>query len=99
MAKEKKLIGLIALQRIEELAALGVPLTTIHKQLGLDKHWSYVSTGYIVRADKEGLYSVTRPAWLQKEPLIQSPPKGIVFRGLFPYGKWVVTSKFNFIKG
>lgn len=89
MSKEKKLIGLAALKKIEELASLGVPLTTIHKQLNLDKHWSYVSTGYIVRADKKGLHSVTRPVWLQEEPLIQSPPANIVFRGLFPYGEWV----------
>lgn len=87
--RRKKLIGRNALHQICEWRKLGVPMTVIHKRLGLNAFQSLTATNNIVIPDEEGLHSSTRPTWLQDEPLIQEAPHNIVYEGPFPNGVWV----------
>jgi len=87
----KKLIALNLLEKGNELLKLGVPMTKVHKDLGLD--WSYQSTADVFTADRAGLHHVTRPSWLKasedpKEAL-QKAPENWNFEGVFPNGKWI----------
>ena len=99
MARRKRLLALDKLEEGNRLLDMGVPLTKVHKELGLEDLWSYQSTSDIFTADRQDLYSVTRPDWLQhsskvegKEvPVIQDSPANWFFEGTFPYGDWVQT--------
>jgi len=87
--RQKKLIGFKALQRAQELHSMGVPYSTIHRQLGLDEHWSAASTRNIIVWDsQEAFRGATRPEWLLDQPVIQTPPVEWVFIGEFPHGAW-----------
>lgn len=89
MAKKKKLLGLDALTRGNLLLDMGVPMTKVYKELGLDNHWSYPSTIDLFRVDRAGNQEQTRPKWLKAEPLLQEAPDDWEYEGLFPYGKWI----------
>ena len=97
MARRKRLIGKNYLNKAKDMLDMGVPMSKIHKQLGLDKVWSYQSTSDILHAEKDGLESVTRPAWLLSEPLVQETPVDWQFEGTFPYGEWSYRGKTEFI--
>lgn len=88
MARPKRLIGLLALEKARSLLNLGVPITTIHTQLGLDEHMHYKTTYVILKADSQGHTHATRPEWLQDEPLIQVAPDGWQAIGEFPDTEW-----------
>lgn len=88
MARRKRLLGIAALNKGNELLDLGVPMTRVHIELGLDGKWSYPSTITIFNVDRKGLHSITRPGWLEDEPLLQETPDGWHFLGIFPDGKW-----------
>ena len=87
MAKPKQLLGLAALELGNKLLDDGVPMSRVH--LRLDPDWHYLSTYAIFMADRKKKYAVTRPAWLQDEPVLQRPPEDWAFEGNFPNGKWV----------
>lgn len=89
MARRKRLIGLDALTRGNELLDMGVTMKRVHEELALE--WSYVSTRDVFHADREGLHSVTRPEWLQETPDLQETPEDYVFVGTFPIGDWYKT--------
>lgn len=88
MARKKRLLGLNALKQGNALLDLGVPLTTVHKELQLLDKWTYASTVAIFKADRAGLHDVTRPSWLHDEPLLQETPADWHFTGVFPDGQW-----------
>ena len=89
MARRKRLISLDLLKKGNELLDMGVPMTVVHKQLGLEGLWSYQSTADVFNADRLDLHSVTRPPWLVKDPVLQDTPLDWVFEGTFPYGEWI----------
>jgi len=89
MARRKRLLSLDMLEEGNKLLDLGVPLTKVHKQLGLDTKWTYQSTSDVFTADRADLYSVTRPEWLQRAPDLQETPQDWKFEGTFPYGEWL----------
>lgn len=89
MARRKRLLGLEALAKGNELLDLGVPLTKVHEVLGLQGKWSYPSTVTVFNADRAGLHKVTRPAWLTDAPTLQETPDDWEFIGVFPNGDWV----------
>lgn len=89
MARRKRLLGIATLEAGIKLHKLGVPMTKIHEQLGLQGKWSYPSTVTVLNAELAGLTDATRPPWLQDEPLLQEMPTNWAFRGIFPDGKWV----------
>jgi len=91
--KQKRLIGLDAIKKANELFGMGVPITKIHIMLELDKVWSYASTQNLLKPDFDGLHDSTRPPWLQDTPLVQSPPVSWAFTGTFPYGEWIETNR------
>jgi len=91
MARRKRLLSLDLLKKGNELLDMGVPMTIVHKQLGLEDKWSYQSTADIFGADRQDLHSVTRPDWLgdSTEGDLQDTPTNWRFEGTFPYGEWV----------
>lgn len=88
MARRKRLLGLEALAKGNQLLDLGVPMTKVHEELGLHGAWSYNSTVQVFTADRNKLYNATRPEWLQEEPTLQATPEGWEFVGVFPNGTW-----------
>jgi len=93
MARQRKLIGRAKLVQAQKMLKAGIPLTVVYRTLSFIDEWSYQSTLVILQADAEGLHEVTRPSWLQDEPLVQTPPKGWKFVGKFPIGEWVQHGK------
>ena len=89
MARRKRLLGIAALEKGHDLLNLGVPMTRVHFELGLEGEWTYQSTVTVLNADRKGKYSVTRPPWLQEEPKLQEAPDGWSFDGVFPNGIWI----------
>jgi len=94
MARRKKLLSSDLLDKGVELLDMGVSMSRVHRTLGLDKHWSRQSTADLLMADRAGLHSVTRPAWLKPSTdvegsCLQDTPAGWSFEGTFPYGEWV----------
>ena len=97
MARRKRLLSLTMLEQGNALLDVGVPVSKVHKQLGLGETWSYQATADIFKADRAGLHSVTRPAWLKHSSTelgkevsdIQDTPVDWQFEGTFPYGEWV----------
>jgi len=98
MARRKRLLSLDLLEKGNALLDMGVPMTSVHKQLGLEKAWSYQSTADVFTADRQDLHSVTRPSWLKESsedlgiPVLQSTPVDWKFEGTFPYGEWIKLS-------
>jgi len=98
MARRKRLLSVVLLNKGNELLDLSVPMTKVHIALELENHWSCQSTADIFAADREGFHAVTRPDWLQeiseKEPsiMLHDSPTDWQFEGTFPYGEWVNTA-------
>lgn len=87
MARRKRLLGLQALADGNKMLDMGVPMTRVHTELGLD--WSYQATVILFNADREGKHHATRPEWLTNEATLQEAPEGWHFDGYFPFGNWV----------
>lgn len=87
--RKKQYLGLDALDKANSLLDLGVPMTVVYTELGLRDIWSYGSLVELLRADRKGKQSTTRPAWLKTTPVLQAAPESWYYVGRFPNGQWI----------
>jgi hypothetical protein len=90
MSKRRKLLTPRALNQLETLGDLGVPLATAMAKLELDMSRPSAKKLLDIHIDNDGEYSPSLfPDWLDAEgPHVQECPDNYTYIGFFPLGHW-----------
>lgn len=95
--KKRKLISPKLTSTIQSRMDLGVPLTTIRKQLELDISYPALQKLLeVIKKLNDSTVASVYPEWLEQDSLtIQEQPDNYKYVGYFPYGEWIRTDGFN----